>query len=114
MASTKILSEEPLTLEEVKEKLEKIEKREREPSIRIKKTKEYLNTFTSLTPKKAAELKGELEKLEIPRFKNRHIVKIIDILPQDIDSLRTIFSGEDTAIKQENLKKILEILQKFK
>lgn len=114
MGSSKIISETPISFAEVKEKLKKIEKREKELNTRAKKTKEYLNTFATLSEKKASELKQELEKLSIPRVKDRHITKIIDMLPEDIDSVKIIFSGEETTIKPDNLKKILDTVKKFK
>ena len=55
----------------------------------------------------------ELEKLNIPRLKERQMVKIIDILPTDIDSLRTLLIGENLIIKQEDLIKIVDVVKKY-
>lgn len=110
MAEIKIISENPLTLVEVKEKISKINERDKELGFRLNKSKEYVDTFTKLKPKEVEELKKKLTELNIPRLRDRHIVKIIDIYPTDMDSLKTVFAGEPVTIKQEELKKILDTI----
>ncbi len=110
MADLKVVEERPLALAELKEKLESIEKRDKELSFRANKTKEYLNNFTLKKMKETESLKKKIDELQIPRLKERHIVKIIDIAPKDIDSLRLLLSGEAITVKEEDLKKILSLL----
>jgi len=100
-------------MEEMKHQLEEIKKRDKELGFRAKKTEEYLNVVTKGKCKKPEELKKELENLEILRLKPKHIVKLLDTLPQDLDSLRMIFSAETLALKQEDLPKILEVIKKY-
>ena len=108
MGRIEIIEEKPLTLIETKELLLKIEKRDKEISTRIQKTKEYLNKFAKLTKKEVKELKEKLLKLNITRLKEKTIAKIIDLQPNDIDSLRTILTAENLTLKQEDLQKIIE------
>lgn len=110
MSEITILSEKPLTLSELKEKLAKIEKRDKELSFRANKTKEYLANFT-VKEKGISALKKKIEELNISRIKERHIVKLIDVMPKDIDSLKMILSGESLTLKEEDYQKLLEALQ---
>ena len=63
--------------------------------------------------KTALELKQKLLSLDIPRLKDRQIIKIVDMLPEDIEELRAVFTGEVTTITQENLEKIVEAVKPF-
>lgn len=112
MPEIKISNEEPVTLVETRTTLDKIEKRDGSLRERAIKTKEYINMFTKkTTDKEVSELKKKLESADIGRLKPRHIIKIIDIMPKDIDSLKTLFASESITLKQEDLKKVLECLK---
>ena len=106
-----IINEKPISMSELKDKLAEIKKRDTELTFRGKKTEEYLNKISKF--KKYEELQKDLEKLDIPRLKDRQIAKIIDILPIDIDSLRTTLVGENLIIKQEDLVKIVDTVKKY-
>ncbi len=110
MADMKVLEERPLTLTELRDKLEIIEKRDKDLSFRANKTKEYLNSFSTKKHKEVESLKKKIEELNVPRLKERHIAKIIDISPKDMDSLKLLLSGEAITVKDEDLKKILSLL----
>ena len=114
MVEMNITDEKPLTLAEVSRKIDIIKKRSKELNSRAERTKEYLNKFAKLKVKKVEEIKKELDKLNIPRLKDRHVVKIIDILPKDMDSLKMMFIGETITIKQEDLVKILTVIKNVK
>jgi len=111
MTDLKVLNEKPLTMAELKEKLEEIKKRDIEISERTQKTLNYLNKFVLLKEKEALKLKEALLNLNISRLKEKHIIKIIDLMPKDIESLKLIFASENITIKQEDLQRILEILK---
>lgn len=110
MTDIKIINEVPLTMAELKEKLAKIEKRDKELTFRANKTKEYLNNFT-IKEKGIAALKKKIEGLNISRLKDRHIAKLIDITPKDTDSIKATLSGEALTLKEEDYQKLLEALQ---
>lgn len=110
MPDIKIISERPLSLAELKEKLEHIEKRDGKLGLRATKTKDYLS-FVKITIKEAEELKKKILELNIPRLKDRHVVKIIDFMPKDIESLKMLFAGENITIKQEDIKKIFDVIK---
>lgn len=111
MANVEIVNEVPLTMAELKEKIEEIKKRDKELKPRTLKTHEYLEKFVSIKGKDAIKIKEELLKLQIPRLKERHIIKIIDIMPKDVETLKLIFVGENITIKQDDLEKILNALK---
>lgn len=109
MGEIEVIEEKPLALAEVKEKMEKIEKRDKEMTARAEKVKAYLAKFTG--NEKIDELRKKLEGLNISRLKPRHINKIIDLMPEDSGSLKAVFSGENITLKQEDLNRILECLK---
>lgn len=112
MTDFKVINETPISSVELKEKLEAIKKRDKEIGNKATKTIEYLNTFVILKPKDAEEIKKKIVSLNISRLRDKHIAKVIDMMPQDIESLKLLFAGENLTIKQEDLNKILEVIQK--
>ena len=112
MPNIEVINEMPLTMAEMKEHLQVIEKRDKELNARAKKVKTYLDHFTKVKKDKINEIKKQLETLNITRLKDRHIEKIIDLLPEDLTSMRAIFTGENVTLKQEDLQKILDIVKK--
>lgn len=107
----KLISEKPISISELKQELEKIKKRDKELNFRALRTEEYIQHFT--ITKDSAELAKKLESLEIPRLKETHIIKIIDLLPKTLDELKTILQGYTITVNNENLKKIVETVSKF-
>ncbi|MCG2717363.1 MAG: hypothetical protein L6408_00820 [Nanoarchaeota archaeon] len=114
MSNLKVLEETPISAVELKEKLNKVKKRDKELGKKATKTVEYLNTFTNLKIKEAEDIKKKIINLNIPRLRDRHIVKVLDIMPKEIDSLKMLFSGENITIKEEDLNKVLEVIKKNK
>lgn len=112
MSELDIISEIPLTSADVKFRLEAIKKEKKELNFRAEKVLEYVNSFVTIKEKDLEEIKKELNTLGIGRLKDKHIVKIIDIMPEDIESLKIIFTGENLTLKQDDLTKILEVTKK--
>ena len=96
-------------LAQLKEKLEAIEK-DGKLSFRGEKTKAYLDGFTVLSAKEAEKLHKEIATLNIPRLKDRHITKVVDVMPADLDSMKTLFSGDNITISDDDMKKILNVI----
>ena len=112
-SNLKLISSTPMNIVELKDKLEKIEKRDGELNFRANKTKEYLDQFTTLPAKEAGELKEKLTKLGVPRLKEDHINKIIDILPTSVESLKVILQSYTVTVNQDNIKKIVDTVRGF-
>ena len=104
MANLEVLNETSLSLQELKEKLNEIKKRDGDLNPRGIKTYDYINKFSKKDTKK---LKENLDKVGILRLKDKHINKIVDILPKDTDELKAVLSGENLTLKQEDLDKII-------
>ncbi|MAG45488.1 MAG: hypothetical protein CMH63_01805 [Nanoarchaeota archaeon] len=113
MSNTKLISETPISLTELREKLGKIEKRDKELTFRGNKVKDYLNKLVKLDYKQVSELREKILALDIPRIKDRQITKIIDILPSDVEDVKAIFTGETTTITPENIEKIVSAVKDY-
>ena len=105
-----IIEEHPVTFVELKEKLETL-KKSQELSFRAKRTVEYLGKFAKESLKEQKEKKEKLQALELARLKEKHIVKILDVAPEDADSLKAVLSSESITIKQEDMQKVLECVK---
>ncbi len=113
MADIHVIKEIPVSLAEMRQKIEEIKKRDKELNFRAKKTDEYLNLASKQKFQKAEELKKDLQKLGIERLKPTLIVKLMDILPKDMDSLRAIFSNESLSLKEDDYSKILNVVKEY-
>ena len=111
MAKTQIISETPITTVQLKEELDKIKKKDKETSMRVNKTIEYLEQFAKF--KQSKELAEKLTKLNIPRLKEQHIAKIIDILPTTMRDLKIVLQSYTITVSSENLKKIADTINEF-
>lgn len=104
----KELERRKLTLPEVKKILE--ERAAEGPLNDIqRRTLEYASRFSKVSYEDALALRKELEKLNI---EEPYIVQIINIMPETIEELRTIFYKKYP--ETELLRKILEILNKYR
>jgi len=105
-----VLSETPMSTYQLKEELEKIKKRDGELNFRAAKTEEHLISMGS--PKNQDQLFEKISKLNISRLREQHIRKIIDIMPATIKDLKVVMQGYTISLNNENLKKIIDIVNK--
>jgi DNA-directed RNA polymerase subunit F len=91
-------------------------KREREGELHYeqKLALDYAKKFAKLDQKEAEDVIGALMKLEIPRFKERHAVKLVDIMPEDKTAVRAVFSKESITLNPEQTESVLKILNKHR
>src|SRR3989344_6273914 len=108
MANLDVINETPLSMQELKDKLDDIKKRDKDLNPRGIKTYDYINKFLKKDTKKNKEKLGELGIL---RLKDKHINKIIYLLPKDVDELKSILQGENLTLKTEDLRKIIEAIK---
>lgn len=102
---------EPISLSEVKNILKKIEKERSELLYEQKIALEHANKFARLTEKKTKELIKELKTLDF--IQNSQAYKIADILPITEEDIKTIFAKERITLKENDIKRILEIINKY-
>src|SRR3989344_4420985 len=94
MTTMKVLSEKPISMAELRTELENIKMRDKELNFRANKTEKYLNQF--VTAKKSEgiiDLSKKLAALDIPRLKEQHINKIVDIMPTTIKDLKVVLQS---------------------
>jgi len=72
----------------------------------------FIKKFNELKVKEAKELKEEIEKLMEIKIKPEDITKLIDLLPETPEELNKIFV--DVSLDDDETKKILETIKKFK
>ena len=108
-----VLSQEPMPMSQLRETIDKIKKRDKEPNFRVKKIEDYLNSFSQLSPAKSKELIEKLKKLNIPRLKEQHIYKIVDILPAKPEDLKALLQPYTITVNNENIKKIVDVVKGF-
>jgi len=108
-----ILSEDPISMAELKEQLKQIKKRDTELNFRAGKTEEYLNHFATLSKKEVNEFSKKLKDIDIPRLKPEHIIKIADTLPDSVDEVKSTLQGYTITVSKENMKKISDVVSEY-
>ncbi len=111
MADMQTISETPINIYQLKKELERIRKRDNELNFRATKTEEYLSQIAAL--KNADELFNKMVQLNIPRLKEQHIHKIIDITPTTLNELKVVLQSYTITINNESMKKIVDTLNEF-
>ena len=108
MVDIEVMEQKPLALATVKELLEAQKSKVKELNFRSTKVETYVNDFVE----NSEEVESIHKKLQetFPRLREKHIIKVIDIMPQDINALKAVFTGETVSFKQEELKQMLDIL----
>lgn len=86
-------------------------KKEIELGYEQKNSLDYLKKYDRLTEKKVKEL---MEKLaEVKKLRERQIILIANLLPQDTDDLRLILEKDYSLLTDEEKSLILETVKKF-
>lgn len=73
---------------------------------------EYLDKVAKLTPTQIKNLTEELSKIAI--LKPRYIALILNMMPDTEEEVETLFSKERTNLKKEEIKQVVDIVNKFK
>jgi DNA-directed RNA polymerase subunit F len=102
-----ILDRKPLTLLEVKEILKDIPESEKKTQM-----EQYLKKFLKTKPEQAKKIREETGKLDLLKLKEEHLVKLIDLMPEDASDLNKIFT--DISLTEDETNKILEIIKSNK
>ncbi|MEK6874593.1 MAG: hypothetical protein AABX52_02485 [Nanoarchaeota archaeon] len=108
-----LIKETAISLCEAKSLLDQIKDRDSELNYRSAKTAEYLDQFSYLLAKKAKECFKQIEELNIPRMRETHINKLIDIQPKTVEDVKLVLSAYTLTLKEEHLKKIVSILEEY-
>jgi len=111
MTDMQIVSETPMNMYQLRKELEKIKKRDNELNFRANRTEDYLHQVATL--KNSEELFEKITKLNIPRLKEQHIHKIIDVAPTTVNDLKIVLQGYTITLNNESMKKIVDTLNEF-
>lgn len=99
-----IKNREPLTFAEANEY---IPKNEENPEIAS-----FMKKFVNLTSEEAKEFRKKIEGLDLMKIKTEHVIKIVDLMPENEESLNKIFI--DVSLDEDETKKILDIIKEYK
>lgn len=106
----KVISESPTNAADVKKLLEDIKEHDKELTFRAQRTLEHLESIGVLSTKKTKELETALLKLDIPRLKEQHVHKLIDVQPTTTDEVKLVLQGYAVTVTNENCKKIADVI----
>ena len=96
-----------LNLAEVKKALGDVEESEKKKQLEI-----FIKKFSKIQTKKSEEFKKELQGLNLLKLKSEHIVKVIDVLPEDASDLNKIFV--DVSLDEDETNRVLDIVKKYR
>lgn len=113
MTNPQFVEEQPLALVDVKDILEKIDKRDEELNYISNKVKEYLDQFVTLSANKRNDLYKQLVDLNLTRLKEEHIMKIIDFLPKSINELKIVLQAYPITMPKKDQEAIAKVVKGF-
>lgn len=115
MIIKKVVSEELMTLPEVRDTLNAIrddrEKAGQELRYEQKRAIEHANKFSKVGAKASRDMVNELLTLE--KMKVDIAIKIANLCPRSRDELRAIYAKERFTLNDAELKNILDIVAKY-
>lgn len=106
----KVIDTKPVGMPEAKKVMISREK-DKELTYEQKLALEHLKKFTKLKPTQAKKFLEELS--EVLRMSEETKIQILNLLPKTPDELRMIFTRENFSLKDNEIKKILEIIKKY-
>jgi DNA-directed RNA polymerase subunit F len=109
MIGKKVIDTDPITIAEVKKMLEDLSEHY-ELTYEQNLALDHVTKFSKLDEKSAKKLVEELSEL----IKKTQAIKVVDIMPEDLADLRLIFAKERGSFKQEDMEKILGIVEKYR
>lgn len=110
------VDEEYLTVSEAKELLADVEAEraldeDREMRYELARAIEHVNRFAVLEPEESREFVEELMELE--KMDEPTAFKIVDLLPQNRDELRSVYAQERYSLSGDELDEILNVVSKY-
>lgn len=111
MIGKEVTDEKSVALAKVLEILKKQKKRG-ELEYKQRLTYDYAQKFAELNIKKAGELIGELLKLE--KIRTHQAIALVDLMPERKEDVELIFAKERTKLEEDDIKKILELIDKYR
>lgn len=104
-----VMTEELISNAKAKEILEEKEKKG-ELKFEQKNSLDVLKRFVKIDPEKATALTEDLRKIE--KLRDRHIMNIVNFLPEDKDDLRAVLGKEYSSLTDEEIDQIIKTVKK--
>ncbi len=95
---------EPINLVEIQDILDKTKENEGELLGFVKK-------FTKLKPTQSKDLRNKIEALDLIKIDEKHINKLIELLPKNKEDINQIFS--DVSLNEDEIQKLLDTIKEF-
>lgn len=114
MSHPEIVQEEALSVYDALKEIKAIKKRDEDVSLRVGRCEEFINNYSPLSEKAAGEIKKKILELDIPRLRDEHICKLIDVLPVSEDDIKMVLSRYSLTIKAENVAKIEAVFAEYR
>lgn len=112
MANYEVINQKPVHSSKVYEEITS-KTQNREQTYREEKILDYLKKTNKLSAKDFDSAFQELVALEIPRIEKKHLVKILEIMPQNGTELRAIISHGGVVVVDDVVTQILDVIKKF-
>ncbi len=109
----KILNTTPINSTELFAEMKRIKDRDKELGFRAQKTVDYLESMNVMDAKKGKELFDKLMKLDVPRLREMHFHKIVDLMPSNQKDVKTILQGYNVTVTAEACKKIADTVAEY-
>ncbi len=113
----KIIDERYIPLVEVRDILDKKEKdyldEEKEMLYEQRRALDHARRATKLEPKDVKEMGGKLAELDMG-LSQEQLIKICNILPETVDDIRAVFAKERFKYSEEEIRKIIDILDQYR
>ena len=103
-----VIKETFIPIAKVEDILKKVKDRNYEQKIAY----EHVKKFSKIKLENAERIIEELLKLEMRKLKEHQIIKIVDLMPKNIEELKVILEKSQMPFKDEELEKIIEIVKK--
>lgn len=119
MIGKKVIDTKPITISEAKEILMKKVEEKADDNNEVdghqftyeqNLTIDYVSKFALLSADDARELVSKLEDY----LSTDQAVKVVDLMPEDLDDLRLIFAKERGTFETETLQSILDLLDQYR
>ena len=72
----------------------------------------FIKKFNKLKTIEAKDLKKKFQELDLIKLNEKHIIKLIDFLPEDSEEVNKIVI--DANLNEDEIKKVLETIKEFK
>ena len=101
-----VIEKHAVPMAQVKAELVTIKERDGELSFRAAKVEEYMNEFVKLKDADAKELFDKITALNVPRLKDIHAAKIVDLLPRSAEEVKLLLQGYTITVSKEHMEAI--------